>query len=110
MREHIFIHAERPADKLGMLVAMLGKLLALVAGLCGEDNADALSHHEVLLPGALLSKFISDKLAECLAVFERQVSPLTTQPCPALKVQRTSCLVPEGTFAYWQPCRPRLIP
>ena len=93
MREHIFIHAERPADKLGMLVAMMGKLLALVAGLCGEDNADALSHHEVLLPAALLSKFVSDKLAECLAVFKRQVSPLNTKSCPALDVQGTSCLV-----------------
>ena len=103
MREHIFIHAERPADKLGMLMAMMGKLLALVAGLCGEDNADALSHHEVLLPGALLSKFISNKLAECLAVFERQVSPLNTQPCPALKVQRTSCLVLKALLPIGKP-------
>ncbi len=44
-----------------------------MADLCGEDNADALSHHEVLLPGTLLSKFVSDKLAECLAIFKRQV-------------------------------------
>ena len=71
----------------------MGKLLALVAGLCGEDNADALSHHEVLLPGALLSKFVSDKLAECLANFKRQVSSPNTHLCPVLNVQGTSCMV-----------------
>lgn len=64
---------ERPLDKLNALIAMTGKLFSLVADLCGEDNADALSHHEVLLPGTLLSKFVSDKLAECLAIFKRQV-------------------------------------
>lgn len=76
LREHILIHVERPLDKLNALIAMTGKLFALVADLCGEDNADALSHHEVLLPGTLLSKFVSDKLAECLAIFKRQVSGL----------------------------------
>jgi len=64
---------DRPLDKLNALIAMTGKLFSLVADLCGEDNADALSHHEVLLPGTLLSKFVSDKLAECLAIFKRQV-------------------------------------
>ena len=77
LREHVFIHMERPLDKLNALIAMTGKLFALVADLCGEDNADALSHHEVLLPGTLLSKFVSDKLAECLAIFKRQVVALS---------------------------------
>ena len=76
LREHVFIHVERPLDKLNALIAMTGKLFALVADLCGEDNADALSHHEVLLPGTLLSKFVSDKLAESLAIVKRQVSSL----------------------------------
>jgi DNA-directed RNA polymerase beta subunit len=74
LREHVFIHLTHPQDKLGMLLAMTAKLFALVGGTCGEDNADALSHHEVLLPGTLLSKFMSDKLAEALGVFKRQVS------------------------------------
>ena len=80
LREHVLIHVERPLDKLNALIAMTGKLFALVADLCGEDNADALSHHEVLLPGTLLSKFVSDKLAECLAIFKRQVSCLQRLP------------------------------
>lgn len=62
-----------------MLLAMTAKLFALVADMCGEDNADALSHHEVLLPGTLLSKFMSDKLSECLHTFKRQV-PLHDWP------------------------------
>ncbi|CAL5224064.1 g6689 [Coccomyxa viridis] len=73
LREYVFIHVERPLEKLNALIAMTGKLFTLVADLCGEDNADALSHHEVLLPGTLLSKFVSDKLAECLVIFKRQV-------------------------------------
>ncbi len=72
LREHVLIHLSAPADKLGALLAMTAKLFSLAAGLCAEDNADALSSHEALLPGALLSKFMADKLGECLAVFKRQ--------------------------------------
>ena len=84
LREHIFIHLDRPIDKLKSLIAMTGKLFALVADLCGEDNADALSHHEALLPGTLLSKFVSDKLAECLIMVKRQVSLLSCITSAAL--------------------------
>lgn len=69
----MFVHLPRPADKLAALLAMTGKLYALAAGLVAEDNADALSSHEALLPGQLLAKFAADKLAEALAVFRRQV-------------------------------------
>ncbi|EIE18402.1 beta and beta-prime subunits of DNA dependent RNA-polymerase, partial [Coccomyxa subellipsoidea C-169] len=58
LREHVLIHLSAPADKLGALLAMTAKLFSLAAGLCAEDNADALSSHEALLPGALLSKFM----------------------------------------------------
>ncbi len=51
LRDYVFIHLERPADKLSLLLAMLHKLYALVAGACAEDNPDALTHHEILLPG-----------------------------------------------------------
>lgn len=90
LREHVFIHLSSPADKLGALLAMAAKLFALAAGLCGEDNADALSSHEALLPGALLQKFTADKLAECLTVFTRQASRLTPfagSECPSETLQ-----------------------
>ena len=53
LAEYVFIHLDpaRPADKLNLLVAMLHKLYALVCGACAEDNPDALTHHEILLPG-----------------------------------------------------------
>jgi hypothetical protein len=37
---------------------MLHKLHALVDGGCCDDNADALVHHELLLPGHLLTMFL----------------------------------------------------
>lgn len=73
LRECIFIHLERPADKLNLLLAMLQKLYALVAGQCGEDNPDALTHHEIMLPGQLLAKFLQDRLEECLTNFSKEV-------------------------------------
>ena len=83
LREHVFLHLSRPIDKLNALIAMTAKLFAMVAGLCAEDNADALSSHEVLLPGTLLSKFAGDKLADCLAAFKRQVMAVRTCICSA---------------------------
>lgn len=74
LREHVMIHLAHAGDKLNALLSMTAKLFSLAAGLCTDDNADALSHHEALLPGALLSKFMADKLAECLALFKRQAS------------------------------------
>ena len=43
----IFVHLPRPAEKFALLLAMVAKLLALASGVCGEDNPDALPHHEV---------------------------------------------------------------
>ena len=76
LRECIFIHLDNPADKLALLLAMLQKLYALVAGQAAEDNPDALTHHEIMLPGQLLSKFIQDKLLEALAIFKEMVCSL----------------------------------
>ena len=74
MREHLFIHLDQPLDKLNLLLAMLQKLYALVSGQCCEDNPDALTHHEIMLPGQLLCKFLQDKLQEGLEIFKAQVS------------------------------------
>lgn len=42
-------------------------------GQCCEDNPDALTHHEVLLPGHLLLKFLKEQLEGCLEAFRAQV-------------------------------------
>lgn len=72
MREHLFVHLEHPLDKLNLLLAMIHKLYALVGGQCCEDNPDALTHHEIMLPGQLLCKFLQDKLQECMEMFKAQ--------------------------------------
>lgn len=66
--EFVFIHLDqkRPADKLALLMQMLHKLYALANSVCCEDNADALTHHELLLPGHLLCKFLKEKLYDSL--------------------------------------------
>jgi len=68
LRDHVFPHLPegRPGDKLALLVLMLHKLYALADRRCGDDNPDALTHHELLLPGHLLAKFLQEKLSDCL--------------------------------------------
>ena len=48
---------------------MLGKLYALVGEACCEDNPDALTAHELLLPGHLLMRFMHEKLEDCQLAF-----------------------------------------
>jgi hypothetical protein len=40
---------------------------------CSEDNPDALTHHEALLPGHLLLKFLREQLETALEAFRAQV-------------------------------------
>jgi DNA-directed RNA polymerase I subunit RPA2 len=52
---------------------MISKLYALVNGQCAEDNPDALTHQEALLPGHLLLKFMREQLEVCLDMIKDQV-------------------------------------
>lgn len=69
----LFIHLENMADKLQLAYQMLLKLYALANRQCYEDNPDALTHHEVLLPGHLLLKFMKEQLETCLEALKAQV-------------------------------------
>ncbi|MES1907747.1 MAG: hypothetical protein MHM6MM_000805 [Cercozoa sp. M6MM] len=66
IRELLFVHAPSDRDKFNSLVSMVRKLLALVQGKIRADNADLLSQHEALLPGHLLTNFVSEKLHEVM--------------------------------------------
>lgn len=70
LRNFLFIHLDKPADKLQLGIHMLLKLYALANGVCGEDNPDALTHHEVLLPGHLMLKFLREQLEVCLDIMK----------------------------------------
>jgi DNA-directed RNA polymerase beta subunit len=62
-----------------------------VNGQCCEDNPDALTHHEVLLPGHLLLKYFKEKLEDCLEVLQEAINKrLEATPDTDLKVTHTS--------------------
>ena len=57
-------------DKFNMLLFMIKKLYALVAGDCAEDNPDAVQQQEILLGGFLYGMIIKEKLEEWLGSIE----------------------------------------
>lgn len=69
-----FVHLESGTDKFSLLLEMLHKLYALVNLQCCEDNPDALTHHEILLPGDLLQKKFVDRVEQVLSETGQQVS------------------------------------
>lgn len=73
IRDNLFIHMEDGQDKLNLAYQMISKLYALVNGQCAEDNPDALTHQEALLPGHLLLKFMREQLEVCLDMIKDQV-------------------------------------
>jgi DNA-directed RNA polymerase I subunit RPA2 len=73
IRENLFVHLEDGRDKLNLAYQMISKLYALVNGQCAEDNPDALTHQEALLPGHLLLKFMREQLEVCLDALKDQV-------------------------------------
>jgi DNA-directed RNA polymerase I subunit RPA2 len=73
LRDCLFVHLTSPGDKLSLGLQMLIKLYALADGQCCEDNPDALTHHEILLPGHLLLKFLKEQLDTALETFKTQV-------------------------------------
>ena len=66
LQDNLFIHLNQDGDKLNLAVQMLLKLYALANRQCSDDNADALTHHELLLPGHLLLKFVKEQLETTL--------------------------------------------
>ncbi|KAI4125832.1 MAG: hypothetical protein LQ347_005220, partial [Umbilicaria vellea] len=53
-------------DKFRMLIFMIRKLYALVAGDCAVDNPDAVSNQEILLGGFLYGMIVKEKLDDWL--------------------------------------------
>ncbi|KAF4123006.1 hypothetical protein GMORB2_6554 [Geosmithia morbida] len=68
---NIDVTPEQDADKFRMLLLMIRKLYALVAGECAVDNPDALQHQEILLGGFLYGQILKERLDEFLSVSVR---------------------------------------
>jgi DNA-directed RNA polymerase I subunit RPA2 len=56
-------------DKYKMIIFMIRKLYALVAGDCAPDNPDAVSNQEVLLGGFLYGMILKERIEEWLRSF-----------------------------------------
>ena len=59
-------HLDLPRDKYRLLIFMVRKLYAFVAGECCADNPDSPQHQEVLMPGFLYGAIIKERLDEYL--------------------------------------------
>ncbi|KAI2629692.1 DNA-directed RNA polymerase I subunit RPA2 [Hypoxylon sp. NC1633] len=59
---------EQDSDKFRMLLFMVRKLYALVAGDCSIDNPDAVQNQEILLGGFLYGMIIKERIDELLSV------------------------------------------
>ncbi|RKO93987.1 hypothetical protein BDK51DRAFT_21244, partial [Blyttiomyces helicus] len=73
LRRIVLVHLEDPHDKFEMIIFMMQKLYALVAGECAPDNPDALQHQEILLGGHLYLAILKEKLADYLTAIKVQV-------------------------------------
>eukprot|EP00271_Cylindrocystis_brebissonii_P006048 TRINITY_DN18592_c0_g1_i1.p1 TRINITY_DN18592_c0_g1~~TRINITY_DN18592_c0_g1_i1.p1 ORF type:complete len:1240 (+),score=272.61 TRINITY_DN18592_c0_g1_i1:100-3819(+) len=62
LKECVLVHLQHPQDKFNLLIFMLHKLFALVDGHAQEDNADALQHHDLLLPGHLIAIVLKERV------------------------------------------------
>lgn len=60
----VHLNPSETRDKFNLLLLMLRKLYAFVAGSVTEDNADALSNHEIMLSGHFLLNVIKEKIYE----------------------------------------------
>ena len=65
---HVHVTVEQNLDKFRMILFMIRKLYALVAGECAVDNPDAVQHQEILLGGFLYGQILKERLDELLSV------------------------------------------
>jgi DNA-directed RNA polymerase I subunit RPA2 len=59
LKRVILVHLDDTREKSDLLVCMVQKLYALVAGDCCPDNPDSTQQQEILLPGHLYSSIIN---------------------------------------------------
>ncbi|OAA61175.1 DNA-directed RNA polymerase 1 subunit beta [Niveomyces insectorum RCEF 264] len=65
---NIAVTEAQDTSKFRMLIFMIRKLYALVAGDCSVDNPDAVQNQEILLGGFLYGQILKEKLDEFLSV------------------------------------------
>ncbi|VEU22230.1 DEKNAAC103236 [Brettanomyces naardenensis] len=73
LRRIVLVHLSNNQDKFRMLLFMIRKLYALVAGDCAPENPDSTQNHEILLGGFLYGMIIKEKIEEYLQSIRGQV-------------------------------------
>ncbi|KAJ3010105.1 hypothetical protein HKX48_007581 [Thoreauomyces humboldtii] len=73
LKRVVLVHLEDAREKFDMLIFMMQKLYALVAGECASDNPDSPQHQEILLPGHLYMSIMKEKMADWLIAIKTQV-------------------------------------
>ncbi|KAJ3117269.1 hypothetical protein HK098_006309 [Nowakowskiella sp. JEL0407] len=73
LRSVVCVHLKKDNEKFDLLIYMIQKLYALVAGDICQDNPDSPQNWEVLLGGHLYLMFMKDKLRNFLEGFKRQI-------------------------------------
>mmetsp|Transcript_21701 Transcript_21701/g.71780 ORF Transcript_21701/g.71780 Transcript_21701/m.71780 type:complete len:941 (-) Transcript_21701:824-3646(-) len=66
LKRFVLVHVDDFTCKHDLLLLMARKLYSFAHNKCCEDNVDAVAHQELLLPGHLLSSYITEKLEESL--------------------------------------------
>ncbi|KAI8819166.1 uncharacterized protein EV422DRAFT_588918 [Fimicolochytrium jonesii] len=73
LRRVVLVHLDDPREKFDMLIFMMQKLYALVAGDCAGDNPDSPQHQEILLPGHLYLSIMKEKMGDWLTAIKIQI-------------------------------------
>ncbi|CAB66435.2 DNA-directed RNA polymerase I complex subunit Rpa2 [Schizosaccharomyces pombe] len=74
LQKVVLVHLREAKDKFRLLLFMIRKLYALVAGECCADNPDSPQHQEILLGGFLYGQILKEKIEDWLNSIRAQIN------------------------------------
>jgi len=83
LRKVVLIHLKNGLEKSNLLMFMVRKLYAVIAGDCAVDNPDSTQHQEVLLGGFLYGMILKERIEEYLLSVRTQIQQDIRRKRPA---------------------------